>query len=128
MLNKREYIALDKKYKIGKYLSGEYENKTIRFCLTVFGRNNTDNGRVEKNLASIVQQNYSNYHIVFMDDQSDDNTLEVAKKYFNKINFPKDRLKFVENKKRKFALYNIINSAYNLCDEDDVQIRMDGDD
>lgn len=52
-----------------------------------------------------------------MDDQSDDGTLEVAKRYIDSVGFPRDRIKFVENYKRKFALYNILNSAYNLCDD-----------
>lgn len=48
--------------------------------------------------------------------------------YLNKQNFPKDRVTYVKNKERTFATYNIINSAFNFCGEDDVQVRLDGDD
>jgi hypothetical protein len=34
----------------------------------------------------------------------------------------------VQNLRRNFATYNIINAAFNFCGEDDVQMLMDGDD
>lgn len=73
-------------------------------------------------------QNYTNYHIVFIDDDSDDSTLEDSIQYIKKVGFPKDRIKFIKNIKRRYATYNIINSAFNYCGEDDVQVRIDGDD
>ncbi len=35
---------------------------------------------------------------------------------------------FIQNKQRNYATYNIINAAFNYCQEDDVQMLMDGDD
>lgn len=35
---------------------------------------------------------------------------------------------YIQNINRTFATYNIINSAFNFCDADDVQVRIDGDD
>ena len=77
MLNYREYLYLDSKYQINKYVSGEYANisKTTSFCVTIFGRNNTDNHRYMDNLMTVAMQNYSNFHIVLLDDDSDDQTL-----------------------------------------------------
>lgn len=34
----------------------------------------------------------------------------------------------MQNLKRNFATYNIINAAFNYCDEDDIQVLLDGDD
>jgi|JI10StandDraft_1071094.scaffolds.fasta_scaffold664259_1 glycosyltransferase involved in cell wall biosynthesis len=79
-------------------MTGEYKEKQIRFCFTIFGRNNTENYRYIKNLKSVLMQNYSNYHIVFMDDVSDDDTLEQSMEYLRKLDFPKDRVTFVRNK------------------------------
>jgi glycosyltransferase involved in cell wall biosynthesis len=62
-------------------------------------------------------QNYSNYRIVFIDDFSDDDTFEKSLQYLQKKGFPKERLHLFKNKKRLFATYNIINSAYNFCGE-----------
>jgi hypothetical protein len=45
-----------------------------------------------------------------------------------KINFPKERMHFVKNKKRNFATYNILNAAFNYCQENDIQLLIDGDD
>jgi glycosyltransferase involved in cell wall biosynthesis len=83
--------------------------------LTIFGRNNTQNDRYIKNLKSVLIQNYTNYHIVLLDDVSDDGTLEKSADYLLSNGFPKDRLKVVRNKKRNFATYNIINSAHTFC-------------
>lgn len=42
------------------------------------GRNNTQNNRHFKNLKSIFSQQYDNFHVVYIDDVSDDATLEEA--------------------------------------------------
>jgi len=46
----------------------------------------------------VLIQNYTNYHIVFLDDVSDDNTLEQSMEYLKKAGFPNDRITFVRNK------------------------------
>jgi glycosyltransferase involved in cell wall biosynthesis len=43
-------------------------------------------------------QNYTNYHIVFIDDVSDDNTLEQSMEYLKKLGFPRERITLVRNK------------------------------
>ncbi len=35
------------------------------------------------NIQSILQQNYSNYHVVFIDDKSDDGTGQLLKDYLS---------------------------------------------
>lgn len=79
-------------------------------------------------MRSIVMQKYENYHIVFIDDNSTDNNTNKTIEYMKSINFPQDRIKYIQNKARKFATYNIINAGFNYCHEDDVQMLMDGDD
>lgn len=44
--------------------------------------NNAKDSRHYHNMDSILQQNYSNYHIVFIDDASNDTTGIDMKKYF----------------------------------------------
>lgn len=41
-------------------------------CITVMSYNNNENKRNIKALQSILQQEYDNYHIVFVDDDSND--------------------------------------------------------
>lgn len=48
--------------------------------------------------------------------------------FTRKWGFPKDRIVFVHNFKRKFATYNTMNAAYNFCGEDDIAVKYDQDD
>lgn len=113
------------KYGIHKYSSPINQ---VRFCVTVLTRNNAVNRREEKVLMSILQQQYENYHIVFIDDHSDDGTMRASMEFLRLANFPRDRITFVQNLQRNYATYNIINAAFTYCDQDDVQMLIDGDD
>lgn len=108
----------------------EYQDiqKQVRFCLTVLSHNNIQHDRYIKVMKSIVMQEYQNYHIVFIDDNSTDRNMNATKEYMDSIGFPKERIRYIQNLKRNFATYNIINAAFNYCDKDDVQMLMDGDD
>lgn len=112
-------------YKINEYTD---ISKQVRFCVTILSHNNIQNNRYIKVMKSIVMQKYDNYHIVFIDDNSDDNNMNGTIDYMKSINFPQDRIVYIQNKRRNYATYNIINAAYNYCQEDDVQMLMDGDD
>lgn len=79
-------------------------------------------------MKSIIQQKYENYHIVFIDDNSTDTNMNSTIEYLKSIKFPRNRVKYVQNLERRFATYNIINAGFNFCDENDVQMLMDGDD
>ena len=46
----------------------------LPFCIVIPSFNNNANNRIINNINSILQQQYSNYHIVFIDDASDDGT------------------------------------------------------
>jgi hypothetical protein len=46
----------------------------------------------------------------------------------NSLKFPKNRIKYVQNLKRNYATYNFVNAAFNFCDENDIQMLIDGDD
>lgn len=90
--------------------------------------NNIQNQRYEKSLLSILMQEYSNYHIVFTDDYSRDSTLKETMKLTNQMNFPSNRITFVQNLRRNFATYNIVNAAFSYCGNKDIMVIVDGDD
>ncbi len=96
--------------------------------MTVIGRNNVQNNRYEKLVLTLLQQEYQNYHMVFVDDASTDGTLVRTKELMEKLGFPRERVVYVQNKERMFATYNIINAAFNFCKDEDVQMLVDGDD
>lgn len=84
-----EYQEFSQKYQIHSY--GGLD-KQVRFCVTVMSRNNMENNRYTKVMDSILQQEYENYHIVFIDDVSTDGTLASTAKYLESLNFPRDRV------------------------------------
>ena len=59
---------------------------------------------------------------------STDSTLDSTVSYLRSVNFPQDRVRYIKNLQRNYATYNIMNSAFNYCHEDDVQLLIDGDD
>lgn len=75
----------------------------------------------------MFQQNYSNYYVVFIDDNSTDGNTELLIEYLKELN-QSINVTIVQNLEQKFATYNIINAAFNYCGADDVQMLLDGDD
>ena len=63
-------------------------------------------------LASINQK-YSNYHIVLVDDASNDKTVQAIKNYTKENNF--QNITFIQNTERKFTSYNLKNTVENYC-------------
>ena len=60
--------------------------------------NNKDKDRYLKNIKSIVMQNYSNYHIVVIDDASNDGTGDLINDFMDKQSMlPKERYWLIRN-------------------------------
>ena len=59
----------DKKYEISKYIHDQ-----ISLCVWVPSFNNAQNRLYLRNLDSIFQQEYQNYHVVYVNDASTDGT------------------------------------------------------
>jgi glycosyltransferase involved in cell wall biosynthesis len=83
---------------------------------------------VEYNLASILNQTYSNYSVLYIDDASKDHTLEKAKEIIG----DRPNWKLVTNETNKRRGYNV--SPFNIHiqelmqGDDDVLVFVDGDD
>ena len=73
---KKEKEYYEEKHQISKYI-----NNQIRFCVVVASRNNAITRIYLRNLNSIFQQEYDNYHIVYFDDGSTDNLSYYVKEY-----------------------------------------------
>ena len=121
-LNFREKLEMEEKYKIGTF------KDEVPLCVTVLSRNNEENDRYKKVMQSILQQDYTNYHIVFIDDSSRDSTLSLTQEYLKARNFPSDRVSYVKNLGNNYATYNIIHAAFQFCAANEVQLLVDGDD
>lgn len=80
----------------------------------------------EKNLASLCSQNYPNYHIIYTDDCSPDNTGDLVAKWITQ-NKQENKITLIQNKERVGALCNIYNMIHS-CDDKDIVATVDGDD
>ena len=63
----QEKTYFEEKYKVSEY-------KELPFCVVVPSYKNVANDRYRHNMNSIIQQDYSNYRIIFIDDASEDDT------------------------------------------------------
>ena len=98
-------------------------NKQNKFKIIVPSYNNE--AWVEYNLASIINQTYKNYNVLYIDDNSTDNTYSKVKEIVK--NLPNWRV--IRNESNKGAAYNYVEYVDEFCtDDQDIIIHLDGDD
>jgi len=78
------------------------------------------------NLDSMITQEYKNWHIIYIDDASTDNTYNLVKKYIDDNQLYKN-ITIIRNDKQMYQRYNR-QFAFNLCEDDDICVLVDGDD
>lgn len=86
--------------------------------------NNSD--WVHVNLSSIFFQKYFNYRVIYIDDNSTDDTYKLVENYAQKHEI-KDKITIIKNTKRLYAAENRYNAIY-LCQDDEIIVNLDGDD
>ena len=113
----------EKKYAIGLI------REELPFCVISVGRNNNKREAIDKYLGSLARQNYSNYHIVYVDDLSDDGSVEKMEELVL-LQYPeiKDKITIVRNTERTYSLGNRYKAVTQYCHEDEIIIDMDADD
>ena len=79
------------------------------------------------NLKSVLNQDYSNYEIIYIDDCSSDNTVLVVEQYLSKDPSYLAKTTVIKNKERKGALENFYITI-SLCNDSDIIALLDGDD
>jgi glycosyltransferase involved in cell wall biosynthesis len=97
--------------------------KKNKFKIIIASYNNEQ--WVEYNIASIINQTYDNYHVIYVDDCSTDRTNELV----NSMVGDNDKFTIIRNDKRvgKEAIYNYIRFFDSLEDEEIVALAC-GDD
>ena len=86
---------------------------------------------IEKCLNSILNQTYKNYEIIFIDDMSTDNSVEIAKKIYEEKLLSNDKFGYLKIVQLKQKRYNggARNEAYlHLSDDVDYVYYVDSDD
>jgi glycosyltransferase involved in cell wall biosynthesis len=98
--------------------------KQHKFKIVTPSYNNID--WVEYNVASVLNQTYQNYEVLYIDDNSTDGTYDKV------LSIVKDdpRWKVIRRTENKWATYNYFfaDAIDFLEDDDDIIIHLDGDD
>ncbi len=97
-------------------------------CVIVPTRNNVFENRYIYNIQSILNQNYTNYLVVIVDDHSDDSTGSLIERYLRKKNVSSKRVVVVKKNRREGSLANIYFAMHNYCKDYTVTLEVDGDD
>ncbi len=71
----------EKNYYDEKYDISSYAHEQIRFCIVVNSFNPAINRLYLRNLDSIFQQQYQNYHIAYISDASNDSSQKYVQAY-----------------------------------------------
>tara|TARA_R110000868_G_scaffold8986_1_gene45523 strand:- start:12557 stop:14173 length:1617 start_codon:yes stop_codon:yes gene_type:complete len=95
--------------------------KKNKFKILIASYNNEE--WVEYNLASILNQTYDNYEVIYVDDCSKDNTFEKVKEIVG------DNRKFtlIKNETNLGGTYNHIR-FFDSVEDDEIILLIDGDD
>lgn len=80
----------------------------------------------ERNIISVINQNYDKYRVIFTDDASSDNTFHQVNHIVNSSN-KTSKFTLLKNSIRKGALANLYNMIHT-CDDDEIILTLDGDD
>lgn len=104
---------------------GKY-GKQLPICLALVGKNNAD--VILKMYESIHRQNYTNYRIAHMDDNSDDDTLEKVLAFLGDRPELRDRTTIVAQNYERNALYNRHFANTKVCQKGDIILDLDTDD
>jgi|GEM_PF-1973422 len=80
----------------------------------------------EKNLDSIRKQEYTNYHVLYIDDCSADGTGQAVEEYIKKWHL-EEKISLFKNATRRGAMYNHYSAAH-ACPDHVIIATLDGDD
>lgn len=80
----------------------------------------------KRNLDSVLFQNYSNYRIIYIDDNSPDDTGKLVQEYCQLLH-KEDKIRVIVNQENVGALANIYNAIHS-CKPEEIIILLDGDD
>jgi glycosyltransferase involved in cell wall biosynthesis len=95
------------------------------FVILIASYNNEKYARL--NIISAINQKYSNYRVIFINDGSSDKTLEVVQNTVNEYN-AQDKVFIIDNKFRKLGLRNYYEVIVNHTQDDEIMVNLDGND
>ncbi|HJM69095.1 MAG TPA: glycosyltransferase [Candidatus Babeliales bacterium] len=101
-----------------------YRHRSVSFTVVITSYNNSQYYR--DNLNSVLNQDYTSFNVIYVDDCSSDNTGRLVQNYLER--FDKDKkVTLIRNEIRKKKLANLYNAIHS-CRDDSIIIELDGDD
>ena len=95
-----------------------------RFAVIIPSRNNSR--WCERNLEALRAQTYDNWHAIYINDASTDDTREKVEQFIKKHQL-EDKITLINNEERQGAMANIYKAVY-MCSDSDIAMTYDGDD
>jgi len=80
----------------------------------------------EQNLMSVLNQNYKNFRVIYIDDSSKDDTYEKVKTIVDRSSI-RERVTLIRNVQNQGALKNLY-FAIHTCRDEEIVATVDGDD
>lgn len=96
-------------------------------CIVATGRNNMRNERQKRFLSSVEDLNYTNYRLIYVDDNSEDMTAQFTYSFINASRKLQEKTQIIERNGRFFALANKIKGI-EYCGPSDIILDVDADD
>lgn len=94
------------------------------FMVIIPSRNNSR--WCERNLSALIAQKYDNWHAIYINDASTDDTRQKVEEFIRKHHL-ENKILLINNETRQCPAANIYKGAY-MCDDWDVIVVYDGDD
>lgn len=123
---KNQFNFIEQYFKYNQVNNSKKTKKENKFCFIVPSYNNEK--WIIKNIKSILYQNYTNYHIYYTNDMSNDRTLVLLNSLIKEFNL-KNRITIYNNSERLYQGLSRYQMYMNdNIDDDDILIFLDGDD
>lgn len=103
-----------------RFVPSKYPLKDRAFVILLVGRNN--GAWIEPVLASISNQKYHSFRIIYIDDQSDDGSFSFVQSILNENK--KNRVQIVQNPESVGFIPSMIQGILE-CDEEEIVVVLD---
>lgn len=118
----RRSARKDRNYRIARAMHPILENKS--FVILTMSYNNE--AYCEKNLLSVLEQDYDNYRVIYIDDASTDRTGEKVQAFLAHHD-PDHRVEYFRNETNHGQTENLYKAIHS-CEDHEIVVIVDGDD
>jgi FkbM family methyltransferase len=84
---------------------------------------------IEKNIRSVASQDYDNYLHILIDDASDDDSYQIAKRTIESLpQNLQEKFLLLTHDENRGCIHNQLDTIKDFADSDDIVMLLDGDD